>query len=202
MRHFIDWRTALPIAALALGIAAPALALDAPPTAPAGPAAPTAGYRAEYLTALEDVQSKLAELAQAVPAEKYAWRPSEGVRSVAEVYTHVASGNYFIPTMIGVQPPATASKDLDKESDKAKVIAALKDSIEYVRQAVLETSDADLEKKVKLFGHDASEREVFSLLMNHMHEHLGQSIAYARMCGVVPPWTAREQQAHPAAKKP
>lgn len=199
MRHPVGVRRALPIAVLALGVVAPAFAADATSTLPA---TPTAGYRAEYLTALDDVQSKLSELAQAMPAEKYAWRPGEGVRSVAEVYTHVASGNYYIPTMIGVQPPAGVSKELEKESDKAKVIAALRESMAHVRQAILKTSDADLEKKVKLFGRDASAREVFSLLMNHMHEHLGQSIAYARMCGVVPPWTAREQQPKPAAKKP
>ncbi len=170
-------------------------------TAAVAPPAPTSGYRAEYLTALEDVEGKLLDLAQAMPAEKYGWRPGEGVRSVAEVYTHVASGNYFIPTYIGVRAPATVSRDLEQENDKGRVIAALKSSIEYVRKLVLQTSDAELEKKVKLFGHDASEREVLSLLMNHMHEHLGQSIAYARMCGVVPPWTAREQAAE-AAKKP
>jgi len=178
---------------LALGLIAGAAA------SAAAPPAPTAGYRAEYLTALEDVRGKLVDLAQAMPAEKYGWRPGEGVRSVAEVYTHVASGNYFIPAFIGVQAPAAVSRDLEKETDKGKVIAALKSSIDHVRGIVLATADADLEKKVKLFGHDASEREVLSLLMNHMHEHLGQSIAYARMNGVVPPWTAAEQAAE---KKP
>jgi uncharacterized damage-inducible protein DinB len=164
------------------------------------PAAPTSGYRAEYLTALEDVRGKLLDLAQAMPADKYGWRPGDGVRSVAEVYNHVTGGNYFIPAYIGVQAPSTASRELEKEADKGRVIAALKASLDHVRNIVLRTSDADLEKKVKLFGHDASEREVLSLLMNHMHEHLGQSIAYARMCGVVPPWTAREQAAESARK--
>jgi len=186
---------------LVLGVVASTLALGAVSSAAALPAAPSSGFRSEYLTALEDVQGKLVDLAQAMPADKFGWRPGEGVRSVAEVYTHVAGGNYFIPTYIGAQAPSTVSRDLEKETDKGRVIAALKGSFEHVRKIVLETSDADLEKKVKLFGHDASEREVLSLLMNHMHEHLGQSIAYARMCGVVPPWTAREQAAE-AAKKP
>jgi uncharacterized damage-inducible protein DinB len=202
MGHFSDLRRALVVAAFALGMAAPALAAAAATAVPTVPTVPTTGYRAEYLTALEDVQGKLTELAGAVPAGKYSWRPGEGVRSVAEVYAHLASGNYFIPTMIGVQAPANVSKDLEKETDKTRVIATLKASIDHVRQAILKTSDADLEKKVKMFGRDASEREVFSLIMNHMHEHLGQSIAYARMCGVVPPWTAREQQPKPAAAKP
>jgi uncharacterized damage-inducible protein DinB len=188
-------RTTLVLGLLLL-LSTAAFAADAAP-----PAAPTSGYRAEYLTALADVSSKLTELAQAMPAEKFGWRPAAGVRSVAEVYGHVAGGNYYIPTFIGVQPPAGTGQDLEKETDKGKVIASLKASFDHVRNVVLKTSDADLEKKVKMFGHDASEREVLTLLLNHMHEHLGQSIAYARMNGITPPWTAREQAAE-AAKKP
>src|SRR5690348_15626870 len=106
-------------------------ALAAAPTPAAPPAVPTSGYRAEYLTALEDVRGKLVDLAQAMPADKFGWRPAPGVRSVAEVYTHVAGGNYFIPTYIGVQAPSTVSRDLEKETDKSRVIAALKSSLEH-----------------------------------------------------------------------
>lgn len=180
--------------------AALALALVAVTVRAAAPPAPTAGYRAEFLTALEDVAGKITDLAQAVPAEKFSWRPAPGVRSVAEVYGHIAGGNYYLPTFLGVPAPA-GIRDLERETDKGKVIAALKESVSHVRQVVLQTSDADLEKKVKLFGHDATEREVLTVVLNHLHEHLGQSIAYARMNGVVPPWTAREQAAE-AAKKP
>src|SRR5262249_40427448 len=135
------------------------------------------------------------------PADKFTWRPAAGVRSVAEVYGHVAGANAFIPSFLGVKPPANIGQDIEKETDKGKVVAALKASMDHVRQVVLATSDADREKKVKMFGHDPSEREVLSLVMNHMHEHLGQAIAYARMNGITPPWTAREQAAE-AAKKP
>ena len=158
--------------------------------APAAPAART--EKQDFLAVYDEAAKKLTDLAGAIPAEKYAWRPGEGVRSVAEVYTHLANGNYFIPTFIGVQAPATVSRDLETETDKGKVIGALKSSIDHVRQIILATSDADLDKKVKLFGRDASEREVLSLLMNHMHEHLGQAIAYARMNGIVPPWSKND----------
>jgi uncharacterized damage-inducible protein DinB len=187
----------LAVALLLIGSAAVALAQDKPSTpAPAqdkpstaAPAPPTSGFRAEFLRQLDDVEKKLVDLAQAMPQEKYTWRPAEGVRSVSEVYMHVAGGNFFIPRVIGVQPPTGIGRDLEKITDKAKVVDTLKQSMAHVRQAALSTSDADLDKPVKFFGRDSTVREVLMILAMHMHEHLGQSIAYARMNGIAPPWS-------------
>jgi len=165
-----------------------ALAQDKPSTA--APAPPASGFRAEFLRQLDDAEKKLVDLAQAMPEEKYTWRPAEGVRSVSEVYMHVAGANFFFPRIIGIQPPAGLSREMEKITDKAKVVETLKQSFEHARQAALNTADADLDKGVKLFGRDSTVREVLLLLATHMHEHLGQSIAYARMNGVVPPWSA------------
>jgi uncharacterized damage-inducible protein DinB len=154
---------------------------------------PTSGLRAELLKQLEAVENKLVELSEAVPAEKYSWRPSEAVRSVSEVYVHTAAGNYFLMKFIGIQPPADFTRDMEKTiTDKAQVVAAMKKSTEHVRQAIIKTSDADLEKSVELFGQKTTYRDVFVTALMHLHEHLGQSIAYARMNGVVPPWSASE----------
>jgi len=150
---------------------------------------PKTGFRAEFLGDLDDVQKKITDLATAVPAEKYTWRPSAGVRSVSEVYMHVAGGNYFLATFLGVKAPDDMPKDIEKITDKKEVLAALQKSFDHVRTIVKNTSDADLEKSVKLFGNDTTQRGVFVTMLNHMHEHLGQSIAYARMNGVVPPWS-------------
>jgi uncharacterized damage-inducible protein DinB len=149
------------------------------------------GFRGLFLDQLKDVQSKVVSLADAMPQEKYSWRPADGVRSVAEVYTHIASANYFLPTFVGVKPPATFSPAITKETDKAKVVDALKASFEHIRQVVLNMPDADLDKPVKLFGQDTTYEGVLFLIANHMHEHLGQSIAYARTNGVVPPWSKK-----------
>jgi uncharacterized damage-inducible protein DinB len=153
---------------------------------------PSSGFRAEFLKQLDAVSDKLIELAEAVPAEKYSWRPSEGVRSMSEVFVHIASGNYFLMKFIGVPPPADFSRDMEKNiTEKAQVIAAIKKSIEHLRQAALKTSDADLEKSVELFGQNTTYRDVFFTATMHLHEHLGQSIAYARVNGIVPPWSAQ-----------
>ncbi len=188
-------RFALSLAAI-LTIAR-AFALAAPPDQPGAPAAaaPVSGFRAEFLYQLDDVEKKLVGLAQATPDSKFAWRPADGVRSISEVYTHIAGGNYFVLSFLDIKPPASLGdlRNLEKTvTQKAAVIDALQQSMEHVRKAVRGTSDADLEKKVQLFGRPATARAVFFAVANHMHEHLGQSIAYARMNGVVPPWSAAE----------
>jgi uncharacterized damage-inducible protein DinB len=48
---------------------------------------------------------------------------------------------------------------------------------------------ADLDATVELFGQERTKAQVVYLLGTHYHEHLGQSIAYARSIGVVPPWS-------------
>jgi uncharacterized damage-inducible protein DinB len=156
--------------------------------------APSSGFRAEFLKQLDEVSGKLIELAQAVPAEKYSWRPAEGVRSVSEVYVHVASSNYFLMKFIGIDTPPDFTRDMEKTiTQKPQVIEAMKKSFDHVRQAILRTPDSDLDKTVELFGQNTTIRDVFFTTAMHMHEHLGQSIAYARMNGVVPPWSAKEK---------
>src|SRR5687767_11899606 len=90
-----------------------------------GQETPSAGFRSEYLKQLDAVSDKLIELAEAVPPEKYSWRPSEGVRSIGEVYAHAAAGNYFLMKFIGVEAPADFSRDMEKTlTSKPEIIAA------------------------------------------------------------------------------
>jgi uncharacterized damage-inducible protein DinB len=79
-------------------------------------------------------------------------------------------------------------------TEKSKVIDELKKSFAHVRAGIAATSDADLDKPVKFFGRDTTVRGVILSVSNHEFEHLGQSIAYARMNGIVPPWTAEQQK--------
>jgi uncharacterized damage-inducible protein DinB len=166
-------------------------------TTPVQKAQARAGFRGEFLDLLDDAQKKVLTLADAVPADKYSWRPAPGVRSVGEVYMHLASANYFFPTLWGVKPPADVDvAGLEKQGgDKAKVTAALQQSFAYVRHVVDTTSDADLDRSVNMFGHPGTVRETLFVMANHIHEHLGQSIAYARSNGVVPPWSQPDAKA-------
>ncbi|PYQ49018.1 MAG: damage-inducible protein DinB [Acidobacteria bacterium] len=160
-------------------------ALQNPTTVP-----PARGFRAELLRDLDDMQKKITDLAAAMPADKYTWRPASGVRSVSEVFMHIAGGNYYGATFVGVKAPVYDERAFERIQDKERVLAELKKSFQHLRMAILTTSDADLDKPIKMFGNDSTEREAFMFALFHLHEHLGQSIAYARMNGVVPPWSA------------
>ncbi len=151
-------------------------------------APPRTGFQHDLLVDLDEVQDKIERLAAAMPQEKYTWRPAPGVRSVSEVYMHIAGGNYVLGTFIG-PPPEDVPPDLERITDKKSVLAELKRSFAYLRHLIENESDADLDKSVKVFGTATTQRALFMTMLNHLHEHLGQSIAYARMNGVVPPWS-------------
>jgi uncharacterized damage-inducible protein DinB len=190
------------VLAPAILFAASVLATAQAPAAAPAPAAPSSGFRADFLGQLDDVSKKILDLAEAVPADKYSWRPGKGVRSVSEVYMHVVVANYFLPSFMGVPPPAGIDRSTETGvTDKAKVVAMLRQSFDNVRSVVLKTPDADLDKKVKVFGgREMSERALIMTMGNHMHEHLGQSIAYARSNGVTPPWSEAAQPPAPPGK--
>jgi uncharacterized damage-inducible protein DinB len=175
-------------------------------TASTAAAAPTSGARAEFLAEVAFYEQRFTRLAQAVPAEKYTWRPADGVRSIGEVYNHIVAANYGIARALGTPPPAgfDPKATMANSADKAKTVQALKDSFAHFRQAVISVSDADLDKPLKMFGQQTTYRGAFIMITGHTGEHLGQSIAYARMNGIVPPWTEEQQQQQqqqkPAAK--
>jgi uncharacterized damage-inducible protein DinB len=176
-----------PLFVLALLAAAPARADEAAAT----------GLKAELLRNIDDLASKLNDLVTATPSDKFTYRPGDGVRSTAEVFLHVAHGTYLFPGMFGVKP--TAGVDLDKmeksTTDKAEIQKTLATSFDFARAAIRGIPDDGWDRSVQLFGKPATVRAVCLTMVTHMHEHLGQSIAYARVNGIVPPWTARAEEA-------
>ena len=178
----MKWNTLLTAVLLGVAIAAPGVHADDVP-----------GVRGSYLRSIADVKDKIVSLAEAMPDKKYSWRPAKGVRSMSEVYAHVVLANYMLPSFAGAQMPATITPELEKTlTEKPKVVAMLKDSFAHLEQVITDMPDADLDKVVKTFLGDMPERDLFLLTVTHGHEHLGQAIAYARMNGVTPPWTAAQ----------
>lgn len=176
------------LASLAV-LAAATIALRTPAVA-AAQGAPKAGFRADYLSQLDDVEKKLVQLAEAAPPDKYTWRPAKGVRSIGEVYLHLSEDNFMIPAALGVKSPVTPGKNFDTQTtDKARIVAIMKQSIATCRAAVNAVKEADYDKEVTLFGSRFTQRNALLIMLTHMSEHLGQEIAYARMNGIVPPWS-------------
>ena len=162
----------------------------AQPAQEASAAAP-ADAKAELLAQFDMSARKYVALAEAMPADKFAWSPGEGVMTVAQVYGHVARYNYYYPSStMGAAAPAGVGLDtLERMTDKAQLVALLRQSADYVRQAVQQMPDEQLARRTTLYGREMPQWSVLLQLVAHMNEHLGQSIAYARMNGVVPPWS-------------
>ena len=150
-----------------------------------------AGFRAEFLNSFGESAAKLESLAEAMPADKYAWSPGPGVMPVAQVYGHIARYNYGYPaTAMTVPPPPGIGLDtLERMTSKAQLVALLKASNAHVRRLAETMPDRQLAAPTRLYGRDVQQWAVLFQLLTHMNEHLGQSIAYARMNGVVPPWS-------------
>ncbi len=147
----------------------------------------------EMIGQLHFVEGRLVSLAEAIPEEKFTWRPAEGVRSVAEVFNHAAGANYYLLSFMGGKMPEGFTPDYEKTvTKKADIIKMLKESFEYARNFIENYKEENLDKEVELPFGKFSQRSVLFILMNHGHEHLGQSIAYARMNDVVPPWSQKE----------
>lgn len=158
-----------------------------------------AGLMGDLIGDVTDVESKIVGLAKAMPDASYAWRPMPGVRSVGEAFTHVAADNYFMPIALGATAPAgtgisgTDYKTVEayekKTRTRAEIISELEKSFAFMKQSMTATTDAKMDTSLKMFGQESSVRATWVGAVTHVHEHLGQLIAYARSNKVVPPWS-------------
>lgn len=145
------------------------------------------GYDGEWA----HVSRQLIELAEAIPADKYSWRPAPGVRSVSEVFMHITMANFYLLSVTGPKIPADLkSADMEKTvTKKADVIEWLKRSLDAVKTARAHLKPGDLERKVEIRGKTVTVDGMYLRIIVHANEHMGQLVAYARMNGIVPPWS-------------
>lgn len=144
------------------------------------------GYQGEF----SDVSKQLMALAEATPSDKFTWRPAAGVRSTSEVYMHIVRANFLMLDAIGRKTPTDFKPEMTKSvTAKADVIRWLKLSLDAVAQARQDQKPEDLQRKLKIFNIDTTVDAIFLRLIIHNNEHMGQLVAYARMTGVVPPWS-------------
>jgi uncharacterized damage-inducible protein DinB len=164
------------------------------------------GFRGEFLWELEIAERQLSAMAEAIPAAMYAWRPDQRARSISEVFVHVAAGNFMLLEVVGEEAPLDLyagvpaqgqerflglikrNDELEKGvREKDTVTRMLRLSLEAVRESIA-APDAELDQHRHFFGEQTTVRRVYLRLLAHMHEHMGQLIAYLRANGMNPPW--------------
>lgn len=153
---------------------------------------------ADLLSDVTEVEGKLVALAREMNARQYDWRPGTGVRSVGEVFMHVAADNYVLPAMLGTPAPAATGVTADyptavvfeqRKLPRDSIIAELERSFAHLKTALTGVLNGRMDDTLEFFGSKATVQKVWVSAATHLHEHLGQSIAYARSNGVVPPWS-------------
>jgi uncharacterized damage-inducible protein DinB len=176
-----------------------ALALVAPAQAHAQYSADKATaieVRKEFLANFDGLQKKFLALAEAIPADKYSWRPAPGVRSIGEVFMHIASEYYYwTPAVFGATPsPVVVPVNdgfakFEKMSSKPEVLKHLNEGFAYGRKTIEGLDESKITGRQKVFNREIQVIEMSFDMTDDLHEHLGQLIAYARSIGVKPPWS-------------
>ena len=144
------------------------------------------GYDGEWL----HVSRQLTALAEAIPQDKYSWRPGPGVRSTSEVFMHIAISNFALLAITGQPFPPDLKRGSEQSvMDKAQVISWLKRSLDAVKTARAKETPEDMQRKVTVAKRSAAVDGIYLRILVHANEHMGQLIAYARVNGITPPWS-------------
>ena len=176
-------RTKTGTVACALGIAAAFIL----PRLEAQPAAPPTGMQAALAKDAGTLADKFTGLAR-VMAGKYDWKPGQGVRSAGDVFNLIVMENGMLTGVLSGAAAHGAGRPAPI-ADPEKMQEALRASYANLQKAITGLSESDLAAPVKLFGMDMTKQGAIMFLLSDQHEHLGQSIAYARSNGVAPPWS-------------
>ncbi len=187
------------LAVVLAATSAPSLAAQQSSAAAASStAAPASGLVADLLRDVGQVEQKMIGLAKAVPADKYAWRPGAGVRSVSDLVMHVTADNYLFPVILGTPADPSTGITADYKTAQAfekrqvsrdSAIVELERSFAFLKKSLGATPEAKLPEKISMFGQQFTTQQAWLLATVHLHEHLGQFIAYARSNDVKPPWS-------------
>ncbi len=138
---------------------------------------------------------KVIQLAEAMPSSDYSWRPEDGVRSVSEVFVHIAMSNYFLLSYLGAEmpkntKPGSENEDMEKTmTRKEEIVNLLKKSFDDAQNFLAGYTDTDFDSVVELPFGKFTKAQLLMLCATHPHEHLGQAIAYARTNHITPPWS-------------
>jgi uncharacterized damage-inducible protein DinB len=145
------------------------------------------------------IRRNLAEAAENMPADEYAFRPTPQVRAFGQIIGHLVNANFFFCSQAASEKsPATA--DYEQITDKTLLVKALHDSLAYCDGVYAATTDANFIQPVQIGRGSGMEPRntvrgaVLMFNLTHNNEHYGNIVVYMRLKADVPPSTARVQQ--------
>ncbi|SMD36651.1 Uncharacterized damage-inducible protein DinB (forms a four-helix bundle) [Reichenbachiella faecimaris] len=165
--------------------------LIAPFLATAQDATQPTTYQQEFAGSMSYSQGQIVKLIEAIPQDKYAWRPAEGVRSVSEVILHIAASTYNLSSALGTPlPEGLDANGLEKSTtSKDEILKAINEAYAFSTAAVANVKDDQMNEMVTLPFGTFTKRSLIMIIATHSYEHKGQLIAYTRVNGITPPWS-------------
>jgi uncharacterized damage-inducible protein DinB len=170
------------VSVLILAIASPAMAQQRQAT----PMQHTGDHMVATIRPLyEQIRGYVTAAAEQMPEANYSFKPTPEVRSFGQLIGHVANANYMFCNMVlGGENPSKA--DLEKTTQKAALVTALKASFTYCDRAY-QVTDAKGMESVDVFGTQRTKFYALTMNIGHDTEHYGNIVTYLRLKGLVPP---------------
>ena len=166
-------------------------AAAAPPPAPAAPA-PSTSPVADALRNMEQRYSRiLVGAAEAMPAEKYSFRPTAAQMSFAQIQVHLANeGNDVLcGKTAGVEPPKRTA--VDTMATKEQLVARLKETFTFCEQAFAKLDDSKLAEPISMFGMNLTRAAAVLITVGDWADHYSQEANYLRLNNLLPPTAQR-----------
>jgi hypothetical protein len=178
--------------ALLIAVALLPAALAAQVSAGATPPASSPSPVADALRNMEQRYARiLVAAAEAMPADKYNYRPTPAQMSFAQIQVHLANeGNDVLcGKTAGVEVPQRAA--VDTLATKEQLIARLKETFVFCEQAFAKMDDAKLAEPVSMFGMNLTRAAAVLITVGDWADHYSQEANYLRLNGVLPPTAQR-----------
>jgi uncharacterized damage-inducible protein DinB len=170
-------------------LGAAALTVGGVPSALARPASARArqlrDFASDFLPTWERAGTFTLAYAEAMPADKYDFRPTPEVRTFAEQLLHIAGSNAFFGNLVSKLPQPEV--DLKGATTKAEIMSAVGAVFGYCAECIRAMPTAEVEEPINLFDQNFTKDQVVLLMRDHVTHHRGQTVIYLRLNGIVPP---------------
>ncbi len=148
------------------------------------------GTVAEKVKDWERAKAYTLEYMEAMPADKYDFKPTEEVRSFAQQMLHITDANYgFGATATGVESPVgMGESEKSEDTSRDNVIALVNAGYDFVIDNLKSMPEEQLNESVKVFGQfEMTKGKALDKAFEHQTHHRGQTTIYLRLAGVKPP---------------
>jgi len=132
-------------------------------------------------------QRNLVAAVEEMPADKFAYKPTEQQVTFGHLVLHIVESNNSLCSTIGDLPEVKAPVPLKESDGKEKLVAALKASFDFCTAALAKVDDSKLADEVEMYGRKGTRAFALIALTNDWADHYSSAAMYLRLNGMLPP---------------